>query len=98
MIKNFGDRTTHDVYDGINSRYSRRLPMKLHAKAQRLLDQINAAPSLEFLGIPPGNRIEKLSGDLIGFWSLRINDQWRIIFRWAADNFYDMRIVDYPRR
>lgn len=72
--------------------------MKLHAKAQRLLDQINATPSLEFLGIPLGNRLEKLSGDLRGFWSIRINEQWRIIFRWKHNHFYDVRILDYHRR
>lgn len=98
MIKNFGNRTTQDIYDGINSRYSRKLPRKLHVKVQRLLDQINAAPSLEFLSMPPGNRLEKLSGDLIGFWSLRINEQWRIIFRCAANDFYDVKIMDYHRR
>jgi proteic killer suppression protein len=98
MIKNFGNRTTKDIYDGINSRYSRKLPRKLHGKAQRLLDQINAAPSLEFLRVPPGNRLEKLAGDLIGFWSLRINEQWRIIFCFEANDFYDVKIVDYHRR
>ena len=65
---------------------------------QRLLDQINAAPSLEFLSIPPGNKLEKLAGDKKGFRSLRINEQWRIIFRWAAKDFYDVKIVDYHRR
>ncbi len=98
MIKNFGNRTAQDIYDGINSRYSRKLTRQLHAKTQRLLDQINAAPSLEFLSIPPGNKLEKLAGDKKGFWSLRINDQWRIIFRWAANDFYDVKIVDYHRR
>ncbi|MDH4218255.1 MAG: type II toxin-antitoxin system RelE/ParE family toxin [Candidatus Aminicenantes bacterium] len=98
MIRNFGNKIAQDIFDGVNSRYSRRLPRKLHAKAQRLLDQINAAPSLEFLSMPPGNRLEKLSGDLIGFWSLRINDQWRIIFRWVANDFFDVKIVDYHRR
>ena len=72
--------------------------MNLHAKAQRLLDQINAAPSLEFLRVPPGNRLEKLSGDLIGCWSLRINDQWRIVFRFEARDFFDVKIMDYHRR
>jgi proteic killer suppression protein len=98
MIKNFGNRTTQDIYEGINSRYARKLPRKLHARAQRLLDQINAAPSLEFLNIPPGNRLEKLSGDFKGFWSLRINEQWRIVFRRAANEFNEVKIVDYHRR
>jgi proteic killer suppression protein len=98
MIKNFGHQTAQDIYDGVNSRYSRKLPRELHAKAQRLLDQINAAPSLEFLSVPPGNRLEKLSADLIGYWSLRINERWRIIFRFEAHDFYDVKIMDYHRR
>jgi proteic killer suppression protein len=98
MIKSFGDKTTQDIYDGINSRFSRKLPKKLHAKVQRLLDQINSAPSLEVLRVPPGNRLEKLSGDLKGLWSLRINEQWRIFFRWKHNHVFDVRIVDYHRR
>ena len=95
MIKNFSDKTARDVYDGTNSRYSRRLPRELHAKAQRLFDQINAAPSLEFLRVPPGNRLEKLVGNMKGEWSLRINKQWRIVFRWKNNDAYDVIIVDY---
>jgi proteic killer suppression protein len=95
LIKNFSDKTAQDVYDGTNSRYSRRLPRELHAKAQRLFDQINAAPSLEFLRVPPGNRLEKLVGNMKGEWSLRINKQWRIVFRWKNNDAYDVIIVDY---
>lgn len=95
MIKNFADKVAKDVYDGISSRYSRKLPQGLHQKARRLLDQINAAPSLEFLRIPPGNRLEKLSGDMEGYWSLRINDQWRIVFRWSGNDTLDIKIKDY---
>ena len=98
MIKNFDNKTAQDIYNGINSRYSRKLPQNLHAKAKRLLDQINAAPSIEFLRVPPGNRLEKLSSDLRGFSSLRINEQWRIIFRYTANDFYDVKIMDYHRR
>lgn len=98
MIRNFGNRITQDIYDGINSRFSRKLPRELHGKVRRLLDQINAAPSLGFLRLPPGNRLEKLSGDLTGYWSLRINDRWRIIFQFEANDFYDVKIVDYHRR
>ncbi|MCI0400996.1 MAG: type II toxin-antitoxin system RelE/ParE family toxin [Gammaproteobacteria bacterium] len=95
MIRNLVGRTTQDIYDGVNSRYSRRVPRALHAKARRLLDQINAAPSLEFLRIPPSNRLEKLRGGLNGYWSLRINDQWRIIFRSQAKDALDVEITDY---
>jgi proteic killer suppression protein len=95
MIYSFADKITRDIYDGTESRFSRKLHPSLHTKAQRLLDQINAAPSLEFLRIPPGNRFEKLSGKLSGFWSLRINAQWRIIFQWEGDDAYDVQIIDY---
>lgn len=95
MIKSFGNKTVQDVYDGINSRFSRKLPRVLHPKAQRLLDQINAASSLEFLRIPPGNKLKKLTGNLEGRWSLRINDQWRIIFIWEGDDAFDVKIIEY---
>jgi len=95
VIKNFADKVAQDVYHGSNSKYSRKLPRELHSKARRLLDQINAAPFLEFLRIPPGNRLEKLSGDMQGQWSLRINDQWRIIFRWSGNDALDLKIKDY---
>lgn len=95
MIKSFGDKSTRDIYDGVNSRYARKIPKELHGKIFRLLDQINAASSVEFLRIPPSNRLEKLKGDLKGFWSLRINDQWRIIFVWKDDNVLKVKITDY---
>ncbi|MGB6867805.1 MAG: type II toxin-antitoxin system RelE/ParE family toxin [Candidatus Aminicenantaceae bacterium] len=95
MIRNFANKTAQDVYDGINSPYARRLPLELHAKAMRLLDQINAAISLQVLRIPPGNRLEKLTGDLQGFLSLRINDRFRIIFRWDGNDAFDVKIIDY---
>jgi proteic killer suppression protein len=73
------------------------LPRELHGKARRLLDQINAAPIFDFLRIPPSNRLEKLRGDLAGCWSLRINEQWRIIFRWEGGDALDVEITDYHR-
>ena len=95
MLKNLADKTTQDTYDGINSRQARKLPRELHDKVRRLLDQINAAPKLELLRIPPGNRLEKLKGDRAGFWSLRINDQWRIVFRWQGQDALDVQVIDY---
>ncbi|MBN1273165.1 MAG: type II toxin-antitoxin system RelE/ParE family toxin [Candidatus Aminicenantes bacterium] len=68
---------------------------ELHIKAQRLLDQINAAQSLATLRMPAGNRLEKLTGNLKDFWSLRINNQWRIVFRWEDDDAYNVKITDY---
>ncbi len=95
MIRNISSKTAQDIYDGIKSRSARKIPVELHTKAQRLLDQINAAVMVETLKAPPGNRLEKLKGELEGFWSVRINDQWRIIFRWEEGDALDVDIVDY---
>ncbi len=69
--------------------------MELHAKAHRLFDQINAATQIETLKVPPSNNLEKLEGTLKGFWSIRINIKWRIIFRWEDGDASDVDIVDY---
>ncbi len=95
MIRNFLSKTAQDVYDGSKSRQARKISAELHPKAQRILDQLNAAVVVETLKAPPGNRLEKLKGALEGFWSLRINDQWRIIFRWEDGDALDVDIVDY---
>ncbi|MBY0544224.1 MAG: type II toxin-antitoxin system RelE/ParE family toxin [Gammaproteobacteria bacterium] len=95
MIKNFKSKTAHDVFNGITSRYARQLPLNLHGKAKRLFDQINASTKVETLRVPPGNNLEKLTGDLSDFWSVRINKQWRIIFKWEEGSAYDLDIVDY---
>lgn len=95
MIRSFGDDTTKDVFDGANTKDSRRFPVDLHPVASRKLDMVNAANSLEDLKIPPGNRLEALKDDLKGFHSIRINAQWRIIFRWVDGDAHEVRIVDY---
>ena len=95
MIIGFNSKTAQDIYDGQNSRYARKLPIPLHEKAQRLLDQLNAATRIETLNIPPGNALEALKGDLKGYWSVRINKQWRIIFQFKESNAYNVDIVDY---
>jgi len=95
MIRNIKDRTTRDVYDGVNSRYSRKIPSGLHRKYRRILDQIDAAHDIGILREPPGNQLEKLVGDLRGYWSIRINDQWRVVFVWADHGAHDVRITDY---
>ena len=95
MIKSYGNKTAEDIYHGLTGRHARKLPAELHSKAKRLLDQINAAPTINFLKVPPGNRLEKLSGKYKDFWSIRINDQWRIVFRWLNNDAHDIAIVDY---
>jgi proteic killer suppression protein len=71
--------------------------VNLHAKAKRQLDQINAAVELTDLKIPPGNKLEALKGDLAAYHSIRINDQWRIIFIWRQDGSHNVAILDYHR-
>ena len=92
MIKNFADQETEKVFRG---QHSRRLPSDLQRIALRKLVQVNAAASLDFLRVPPGNRLEKLSGKRAGQHSIRINDQWRICFRWKDGDAHDVEIVDY---
>lgn len=95
MIISIRDKLTQDIFDGVLSKQSRKLDKKLHSKARRLLDQINAAPNVDVLRVPPGNRLEKLTGHLKGYWSVRINDQWRIIFQWINHEAHDVCIIDY---
>lgn len=95
MIKSFSSKVAEDIYNGVSSRYSRSLPKELHHKAHRLLDQINAITFIETLKIPPSNHLERLRGNLKEFWSIRINKQWRIIFKWKYSNAEAVDIVDY---
>jgi toxin HigB-1 len=96
MIKNFKDIGTEDIYNGSNSKKARKaLPVQLLDKAQDKLDMINAALSLKDLESPPGNRLEGLKGDRLGQHSIRINDQFRIAFKWENNGASDVEIVDY---
>jgi len=95
MIVSFGNRSTSDLFHGVSSSRSRRIPNKIREMALYKLDVLNAAQSLEDLKSPPGNRLEVLRGDLAGFHCIRINNQWRIVFRWHDSSVYDVQIVDY---
>ncbi|MDP3767511.1 MAG: type II toxin-antitoxin system RelE/ParE family toxin [Dehalococcoidia bacterium] len=95
MIASFGDRATEDLFHGRKSKAARRIPADIVSVALRKLDMINAAHALQDLASPPGNRLEALRGDLKGYQSIRINDQWRIVFRWAAGDASAVRITDY---
>jgi len=92
MIKSFRSKETEKLF--LRHR-SPRFPTDLHRIALRKLLLLDAAEKLEDLRIPPGNRLEKLSGERQGQHSIRINDQWRICFRWAEGNAYEVEIVDY---
>jgi proteic killer suppression protein len=92
MIRSFRDKETERLF---SRRFSWRFPPSLHRPAWRKLAILDAAERLEDLRVPPGNRLEKLSGDREGQHSIRINDQWRICFRWSEGDAYDVEIVDY---
>ena len=95
MITSFGNQATSDLFNGINSRDSRKIPSEISQKALNKLDILNAVETLEELKSPPGNRLEALKGDLKGFYSIRINNQWRIIFQWQNGNVSQVQIIDY---
>ena len=95
MIASFGDQGTEDLYHGLRTRWARRFPVEVWRKACRKLDMIEYASDLQDLRVPPGNRLEALKGDLRGRHSIRINDRWRIVFRWQEGAAHDVTIVDY---
>lgn len=95
MIASFGNRATADLFNGVSSSKVRRLPTQILDSAIYKLDVVNAAATLDDLRSPPGNRLEALRGDYAGFHSIRINTQWRIVFRWAGSDAQDVAIVDY---
>jgi len=95
VIVSFGDRGTEDLFHGTKSRAVTSIPSDVRRTALRKLDMLAAATRLEDLRAPPGNRLEALRGDLAGQHSIRVNDQWRIVFRWTAQGPVDVTIVDY---
>lgn len=95
MIVSFRDKATEDLYHKRNTNRIRRFPANILQIALRKLDTIYGAHKLQDLRMPPGNRLESLKGNYAGFYSIRVNQQWRIIFRWKNDNAYDVSLVDY---
>jgi proteic killer suppression protein len=96
VILDFADEATEDIFHGTASRAARRrLARELWPAAQRKLDRLNRARETRDLADPPGNRLELLKGDLAGFYSIRVNDQYRIIFRFQKGDASEVRLVDY---
>jgi len=95
VIASFGDKATRDVFDGADSREARTIPKQLWKVAQRKLDMLDAARDLMDLKAPPSNHLEKLKGDLAGFWSIRVNEQYRLMFKFANGAADEAQIVDY---
>lgn len=92
MIQTFADRETEKIWNG---QRSTKLPNEIQETARRKLRMINNAQNINDLRIPPANRLEKLIGSLKGFYSVRINDRWRIVFKWHNTNAQMVQIVDY---
>lgn len=92
MIRSFADRETKRVWEGL---VSRRLPADIQVTARRKLRMLNNAGALQDLKAPPGNRLETLKGGRKGQHSIRINDQWRVCFRWKDEHAYQVEIIDY---
>ena len=95
MITGFGNPLAEDLFHGLVTRAVRSFPLELRRSAQRKLEYLNAAKSLSDLRVPPGNRLEGLKGKLREYDSIRINDQWRIVFRWEGGNAANVQAVDY---
>lgn len=95
MIHSFADETAADLFRDRNTRAARRLPRDLWRAAQRKLKALDVADRLDDLRIPSGNRLEPLRGDRAGRHSIRINDQFRLTFRWRDGHAYEVSLEDY---
>ena len=95
MIASFGDRATEDLYHGRPTARARRFPGDVVDVALVRMDSLNGAASMLDLRSPPGNRLEALKGELKGFHSIRVNDQWRLVFRWQGNDAHKVRLTDY---
>jgi len=92
VIKTFADKRTAALFLG---QFVKALPAEVAVRAKRKLDLIDSAAALDFLRVPPGNRLEALRGDRKGQHSIRVNDQWRVCFRWAEGHAFDVEFCDY---
>lgn len=97
MIESFGNVLAEDLFYDRKSKSTRLFPSELRRVARRKLLYLHDAVDLKDLRVSPGNRLEALRGSLKGFHSIRINDQWRLVFRWRGGQSLDVQIVDYHR-
>ena len=95
MIESFGNQLAEDLFHDRQSRRTRGFPPQLRRAARRKLLYLHDASELGDLRVPPGNRLETLKGELTGYYSIRINDQWRILFRWRESSALDVTVIDY---
>ena len=94
MIRSFKSKETEKVWHG---KRSAKLPLEVQKVGRRKLRMLNNSIDINDLRIPPSNRLEKLSGKFAGFYSIRVNDQWRIIFKWLEGHSFDVQIINYHK-
>lgn len=95
MIIDFADKTTEDIFHGLDSKHARKIPRIIWQVIIRKLDMLNAAHNIKDLRIPSANRLEALKGKWVSYYSIRMNDQYRLVFRWINNNAKDVLITDY---
>jgi proteic killer suppression protein len=94
MIFSFGSKDTEKIWNGERIK---RIPLEIQQAGRRKLRMLNNSQNIGDLRIPPSNRLEKLSGNLKDFYSIRINDQWRIVFKWESNHASEVEIIDYHK-
>ena len=94
MIINFKDKITLKIWEG---KVSRSIDINIQNITRRKLRMLNSSIDINDLRIPPSNRLEKLKGDLSNYYSIRVNDKWRIIFQWKNNNAYNVQLIDYHK-
>jgi proteic killer suppression protein len=94
MLKSFGSKETEKIWNGVRSS---KIPPEIQKIGRRKLRMINNSIDLNDLRIPPSNRLEKLRGNMKEYYSIRINDQWRIMFKWQAGHAFEVEIIDYHK-
>lgn len=97
MIESFKNRLAEDLFEDLQTLATRRFPADLRRVARRKLQYLHDAAELKDLAVPPGNRLEALKGNLKSYHSIRINDQWRVIFKWNQGAVSDVAILDYHK-
>lgn len=95
MIRTFGDAATEDIWNGVNSKAARRIPKALWPVVRRKLDQVDTVTKLEQLRVPPGNQLHALEQELAGRHAIRVNDQYRIVFRFEGQDAFEVQCADY---
>jgi toxin HigB-1 len=95
MIRSFGNPLADDLFNDRSTATTRQFPADVRRGAQRKLQYLHAAAKLQDLSVLPGNRLEALKGSLKGYYSIRINDQWRVIFKWEDSGAVEVAVVDY---